>query len=105
MSWRPPARPDWVRAVNAGEVPPIADEAALPFDRDALLADARARLGIDGRGVDGFVLDGFGADRLGGDGFGGEGFVEPLDVLLPALEHEAQLTVLGRYLTRRFLLR
>ncbi|MBV8949291.1 MAG: sulfotransferase, partial [Actinobacteria bacterium] len=37
--------------------------------------------------------------------FGGDGFLEPLDVLLPALEREAELTVLGRYLTRRFLLR
>jgi hypothetical protein len=90
VTWRPPARPDWVRAVNAGEVLPIAEEAALPFGRDLLLADARATLGVDGRGV-----DGFGDDR----------FLEPLETLLPALEHEAELTVLGRWITRQFLLR
>ncbi len=37
--------------------------------------------------------------------FGGDDFLEPLDVLLPALEHEADLTVIGRWMTRRFLLR
>jgi hypothetical protein len=90
VTWKPPPRPDWVRAVNAGDVLPIADEARRPFDRDGLLAEARAALGVEGRG----------ADR-----FGDEQFLEPLDVLLPALEHEAQLTVLGRWITRRFLLR
>lgn len=90
MTWVPPPRPEWVRAVNDGEVLPIAQEAALPFERDALLADARAVLGIEGRGADGF-----------GDG----AFVEPLDVLVRALEQEATLTVLGRWITRRFLLR
>ncbi|HXY93581.1 MAG TPA: sulfotransferase, partial [Acidimicrobiia bacterium] len=90
MTWRPPPRPDWVRAVNAGDVPPIAEVARLPLDRDQLLAEARADLGLDGQGIDGF-----------GDG----AFLEPLDVLLPALETEAELNVLGRWLTRRFLLR
>jgi hypothetical protein len=79
-----------VAAVNAGLVLPITDEAGLSFARDALLAAARATLGLDGRGV---------------DGFGDERFVEPLDVLLGALEEEADLTVLGRWITRRFLLR
>src|SRR4051812_28765279 len=37
--------------------------------------------------------------------FGGDDFLEPLDVLLPALEGEADLTVIGRWMTRRFLLR
>ena len=37
--------------------------------------------------------------------FGGDDFLEPLDVLLPALEDEADLTVIGRWMTRRFLLR
>ncbi len=90
MSWQAPSRPEWVRAVNAGQVLPIADEARQPLDRDALLAEARATLGIEGRGI---------------DGFGDDGFLEPLDVLLPALEHEAELTLLGRWITRRFLLR
>ena len=37
--------------------------------------------------------------------FGSDDFLEPLAVLLPALEHEAELTVIGRWMTRRFLLR
>jgi hypothetical protein len=90
MTWQPPPRPDWVRAVNAGDVTPIADVARLPFDRDALLDEARAELAIDGRGT---------------DGFGDDDFLEPLAVLLPALESEAELSVLGRWITRRFLLR
>ena len=40
MTWEPPARPDWVRATNAGELAPIAAEAALPLERDALLGAA-----------------------------------------------------------------
>ncbi|TMK61648.1 MAG: sulfotransferase [Actinobacteria bacterium] len=90
MTWRPPPRPEWVQAVNAGHVLPIADEARLPLRRDDLLAEARATLGIDGRGA---------------DGFGDDGFLEPLAVLLPALGDEAELSLLGRWITRRFLLR
>jgi hypothetical protein len=71
--------------VNAGEVLPIAEEAALPLTRDGLLGEARARMALDD--------------------FGDDAFVEPLDILLPALEDEAQLTILGRWLTRRFVLR
>jgi len=90
MTWQPPPRPDWVRAVNDGLVLPIAEVAELPFSRDDLLAEARATLGI----TDGGMAD-----------FGRDDFLEPLDVLLPALEHEAALTVIGRWMTRRFLLR
>ena len=53
-------------------------------------SEARAELAIDGRGI---------------DGFGDDDFLEPLAVLLPALEAEAELTILGRWITRRFLLR
>jgi hypothetical protein len=84
-----PERPGWVQLVNAGGVPAIADVARLPLSTDGLLAEARAEAGID---------DGGDAD------FGGD-FREPLEVLLPALENEADLTVLGRWLTRRHLLR
>jgi hypothetical protein len=71
--------------VNAGDVLFIAEEAALPFTRDSLLGEARARMALDD--------------------FGDDGFLEPLDILLPALEEEAELTILGRWLTRRFVLR
>jgi len=90
MGWKPPERPEWVRAVNAGEIAPIADEARAPLERDALLGEALARCGRAGAGL---------------AAFGDEGFLEPLDVLLAALEREAELSLLGRWLARRFLLR
>jgi hypothetical protein len=90
MTWQPPPRPDWVRAVNDGLILPIAEVAELPFTRGGLLAEARATFGLP----DGGTHD-----------FGGDDFLEPLDVLLPALEDEAALTVMGRWMTRRFLLR
>ena len=85
MTWAPPPRPEWVTAINRGDVLPIAEEASLPLSRDGLLGEARARVGL---------FD-----------FGDDGFVEPLDVLAAALEDEARLTLLGRWITRRFLLR
>jgi hypothetical protein len=90
VTWQPPPRPEWVRAVNDGLVVPIAEVAELPLARDALLAEARATFGL----ADGGTAD-----------FGSDDFLEPLDVLLPALEEEAQLTIMGRWMTRRFLLR
>jgi hypothetical protein len=90
MTWEPPPRPEWVRAINDGHILPIAEVAELPLTRDQLLAEARATLGVP----DGGVAD-----------FGSDDFLEPLAVLLPALEHEAELTVMGRWMTRRFLLR
>src|SRR4051812_24292695 len=89
MGWDPSTRPEWVQAVNRGLVEPITDEAARPLDRDGLLGEALALDGTDaGRGA-----------------FGDDAFLEPLDVALDALEKEAELTILGRWLTRRFLLR
>jgi hypothetical protein len=90
VTWEPAPRPDWVRAVNDGSILPIAQLARLPFERDLLLSEARARLGV----ADGGMAD-----------FGDDAFIEPLDVLVRALEDEAELTVIGRWMTRRFLLR
>jgi hypothetical protein len=98
MMWTPPARPEWVQAVNAGGILPISEVAELPFTRDGLLAEARANLGLDAP-AGGGVAD-FGLGRPDGDDF-----LEPLAVLLPALDAEAELTVIGRWITRRFLLR
>lgn len=95
MSWQAPDRPEWVRAVNAGEVAPLREEALLPLDRDALLGEARARLGLADGGVQDFCCREFDTDAL----------IEPLDRLLVALEQEARLTLIGRWATRRFLLR
>ena len=89
MAWQPGPRPAWVRAVNRGDVAPVADVATRPLRRDDLLGEACARLGVDPEPA----------------AFGDDGFLEPLDLLLGALESEASLTVLGRWLARRFLLR
>ena len=90
MAWQPGPRPPWVDAVNRGDIVPIADIAGQPLRRDVLLAEAAARLGVDAA-----VPGVFGDDR----------FVEPLDVLLRALETEASLSLLGRWLARTYLLR
>lgn len=95
MTWQAPERPEWVAAINAGRVPLIGVEAELPLDRDELLATARARLGL----VDG------GAADFGAPGFAAEPMIEALDHVLRALEEEAELTPLGRWMTRHFILR
>jgi len=95
MSWQAPERPEWVTAINTGVVAPITEEARLPLEREALLGAARARLGVHDGGVADFchpALD-------------GDSFLEPLDRVLEALEEEAELNLVGRWLTRRFLLR
>lgn len=89
MGWVPGPRPAWVEAVNRREVEPIADEAARPLTRDVLLGEALALDGSD----------------EGTAAFGDDRFLEPLDRFLAAVEEEARLHVLGRWLTRRFLLR
>lgn len=81
-------RPEWVAAVNRGDVWPISDVAAAPFTVDRLAGEAGSRLGIDPAEV---------TDRLGPE------TMEALEVLLPALEAEARLTILGRWITHRFL--
>ena len=44
--WTPPDRPDWVAAINRGEILPIAEEAQLPLSRDLLAGEAAARQGL-----------------------------------------------------------
>ncbi|MDJ0847966.1 MAG: sulfotransferase [Myxococcota bacterium] len=98
MSWQPPERPDWVLAVNRSQTGPLAEEAALPLARDALLGEAAARQGCAGSAA---AL----TAAFGRPGFEAEPAIENLDRLLHALESEAHLTTIGRVLTRRFLLR
>ena len=95
-SWDPGPRPDWVTAVNDGLIVPIAVEAELPLDRDALIGEALARQGRAGEGIGALIAPGPGT---------GEDFLEPLDIALRSLEDEAELHTLGRWITRRFLLR
>ena len=90
VTWRPAERPPWVDAVNRGEIVPIAEEAADPLDRDVLLDEARVRMGLDPGGL---------------PDFGGADFLEPLDLFLDALAAEANLNLIGRWMTRRFLMR
>ncbi|MCU0311816.1 MAG: sulfotransferase [Acidimicrobiales bacterium] len=87
-----PRRAEWVLAANRGEIPFVAEAAERPLRRDDLLDDARAGLGLD-RGA--------GVGALDGD----DAFLEPLDVVLDALETEAALSPVGRWMTRRFLVR
>ena len=95
-SWDPGPRPEWVEAVNAGLIVPIAMEAELPLERDALISEALARQGRSGDGVGALTAPGPGT---------GDDFLEPLDIVLASLEREADLHVLGRWITRRFILR
>ena len=95
LTWQPPPRPDWVRrGATRATSPPSPTSPQLPLRprraprRGA--ATLASTVGIDGHGI---------------DGFGDDDFLEPLAVLLAALEEEAELTVLGRWITRRFLLR
>ncbi|MBJ7307261.1 MAG: hypothetical protein JHC63_05280, partial [Acidimicrobiia bacterium] len=50
-TWDPGPRPEWVGAVNAGLVLPIAAEAALPLDREGLIGEALARQGRANDGI------------------------------------------------------
>jgi hypothetical protein len=82
--------------VNAGLVLPIAAEAALPFDRESLIGEALARQGRSNEGIAALCAPGPGT---------GEDFLEGFDIALASLENEANLHLLGRWMTRRFLLR
>jgi hypothetical protein len=95
-TWDPGPRPEWVEAVNAGLILPILSEAEQPLDRDGLIAEALARQGRAGEGIEALCAPGPGT---------GDDFVEPLDIALRSLETEANLHTLGRWITRRFVLR
>jgi hypothetical protein len=99
MGWTPSPRPDWVLAINRGEVAPIAEEAALPLTRDALVAEAAARQGLHVEGARAVEA------AFGHKGFPAEPALERLDRFLAAVDAEAQLNPMGRWMTRRFLLR
>ena len=81
-------RPEWVAAVNRGDVWPMADVAAAPFTIDRLAGEAGSRLGRTPAEVTAAL---------------GPETMDALEVLLPALESEARMTVLGRGITHRFL--
>ena len=90
MTWEPPPRPEWVRRSTR------ADPAHRRGGGAALHPRRPARPRRGPRSASPTAASATSAS---------DDFLEPLDVLLPALEHEAELTVIGRWMTRRFLLR
>src|SRR5690242_21853657 len=76
VTWDPGPRPEWVRDAIDGRFDAVLARARDPFDRDALLDEARITTGLDD--------------------FGDDPFVEALDVLLASAEDESQLHVVGR---------
>jgi len=78
-AWEQPERPEWVRRFN--EEGALLDMASVcPLDSESLLSQARRNTGLDN--------------------FGDDDWREPFEVLVGALEDEAQLTPLGRVMTR-----
>jgi hypothetical protein len=75
-------RPAWVRALNAaGRAAERAGIRPFTLDEGALLAEAQRRTGLSD--------------------FGDAAFREPLGIFLRALENEASLTLVGRFLAHR----
>jgi hypothetical protein len=85
VSWEPGPRPAWVQHAIDGEGGPELAIAAAPFDAAQLVGEA--------------------VFRSGTDDFGGDSFVEPLDVLVDALEREADLHIVGRWRAREVVVR
>lgn len=76
--------------MNRGDAGPVVDEARRQFDPHLLMAEALVR---QGRAPD---------DRAA---LGDSAFVEPLTLFCHGLENEAELTVMGRWMSRRMILR
>lgn len=77
--WTPPPRPDWLRQFNA-EAEHMDIRNLVPLDPDELIATARRTTGFSD--------------------FGGDEWREPFEVLLRAIENEAELHFFGRLMTR-----
>jgi Sulfotransferase family len=81
--WRPPVRPDWVRRLNE-EGACLDLRSVVPLDEESLISRAKVNTGLDDFGVDDWL--------------------EPFRVFIKALEEEAELTLMGRLMTRSDLL-
>ena len=77
--WQAPPHPDWLTAMNT-EGSYFNLPAVVPLDATSLLDHARRSTGLED--------------------FGEDGWREPFEVLLQALEEEAQLTLMGRLMAR-----
>jgi hypothetical protein len=85
VTWRPPDPPAWLARLNAHGAAAGGAEQLVSLERDDLLASARASTGLDD--------------------FGAPTWQPHFDVLVNALETEADLTVAGRVVARTELLR
>lgn len=81
--WVPPSRPDWLGAF-LDETSAWDLDAVAPLQADALIATATRRTGLDD--------------------FGTDDWREPFEILVQAIEEEAQLHLFGRLWTRHDLL-
>jgi hypothetical protein len=90
MTWQPPSRPSWVEHINSGDIWPMTAVAQQPFTIEHIVGQAAASLGCSRHEI---------VDELD------DATLEAMSVLLPALENEARLHVLGRWITHRFLAR
>jgi len=82
-SWKPPKRPDWVAQINT-EGSNMDIKSIIPLDEHSLLSAAKANTGL--------------AD------FGEDDWYEPFKVFIRSLDEEAELTLMGRLMTRSDLL-
>jgi Sulfotransferase family len=83
LQWEPPARPDWVQAVNQeGYCMDI--RGIVPLDERSLLDTTMRNTGLDD--------------------FGPDDWREPFQIYIKALEEEAELNLVGRLRTRSDLL-
>jgi Sulfotransferase family len=80
MAWTPKPRPQWVTELNAFGRQLGSPAALVSLDEASLIEAARTATGLDD--------------------FGDDGWREGYDVFLAALEHEADLNLLGRIMAR-----
>jgi len=90
MTWTPPPRPSWVEQINSGDMWPVTATAQAPLTLEQIAGQVATNLGCTRAEI---------IDELDSTSH------DALAVLLPALENEAQLNVLGRWITHRFLVR
>jgi len=79
LAWTPPPRPEWLRRFNE-EARGMGPRSLVPLDPDELVATARRNTGFRD--------------------FGADDWREPFEVLVRALEEEAELHPFGRLMTR-----
>lgn len=86
MNWTPPERSDWVANINElGGSHLDGGKAFLPLDGDQMLEEARQATGLSN--------------------YGDEWFLEPYRVLVKAMNEEAELNTIGRFVARSEILR